>query len=70
MKKMKTIKYPEIKEVDVEELIKNLEWHKQIIEGCLQQCSTLLEENCKLKHKILILQQKLDFKEEGENDEN
>lgn len=67
---METIKYPEIKPLDIEELIKNLEWYKQIIDGCLQQCGTLLEENCKLKHKILILQQKLDFKEEEENGED
>lgn len=67
---METIKYPEIKPLDVEQLIKDLEWHKQIINGCLQQCGTLLEENCKLKHRILTLQQKLDFKEEEENGED
>ena len=67
---MKTIKYPEIKPLDTEQLIKDLEWYKQIIDDCLQQRGTLLEENCKLKYKIFILQQKLDFKEDEENGED
>lgn len=61
---MKTIKYPEVREIGTEELLKNLEWYKQMLDICLQNNSNMLNEICELRMKILKLKKQLDY--EGE----
>ena len=63
---MKTIKYPEVREIGTEELLKNLEWYKQMLDICLQNNSNMLNEICELRMEILKLKKQLDY--EGEED--
>lgn len=65
---METIKYPEVREIDVDELISKLEWYKQLLDMCIKNHNNLLNENCNLKMEILKLKKQLDSKGE-ENDE-
>lgn len=61
---MKTIKYPEVREISIEELLKNLEWYKQMLDMCLQNNNNMLNEICDLRMEILKLKKQLDY--EGE----
>ena len=66
MKKMETIKYPEVREIGIEELLKKLEWYKQMLDMCLQNNNNMLNEICDLRMEILKLKKQLDY--EGEED--
>lgn len=63
---MRTIKYPEVREIDIEELLKNLERYKQMLDICLQNNNNMLNEICNLRMEILTLKKQLD--NEGEED--
>jgi len=63
---METIKYPEVREIGIEELLKKLEWYKQMLDMCLQNNNNMLNEICDLRMEILKLKKQLDY--EGEED--